>query len=802
MNSPERHRQSRVRAASRRWRPGLALPVLLLAAGAFAQPARLLPGSVANRTAAAPASVAAAAVGARDPATRLQAGLAEAQSELNRALVSLSRGTNLPAGATPAEAIEYRSGLQRLVRTYQLHLDDLAALAASGLRQKELTETLQSWTGFTDPPPYSVLLVDDLRNSIQSFHADIKTAQVAQDVARTFVAEVQAIGKETDEELRRLAEQLESASDSGARTRLTWQRDLLRVRSRVAWAMAAAYETKRQIAEQELAEARQRLAFAQRQLALVAGQVRFTQADLDLALGNLAREQSGFERELQDAEVDLERQQNALAEAREALRRALQEPPGGKVDADAVRLQQDVVAVRDIEAQTGVQAVSVLRDLLERVNTQRQMWQMRFAVSGSRALAGLQAAQQRLVRVRGLLRAAQDYYRQQIETTANRIVQEQGRLLDVGEAARDPLLARERIQSYQQRETLYHRALQSLEKGERSMARWQEALDQDRRALPFTARVRDTFTQTSGLVARLWHFELFVVEDSITVDGQVIQGRRGVTVGKIAMAILILVVGYWVSNLAARFLERMAVRRLNVEPNQANLVRRWVRVVLVMGLVVFALVSVKIPLTVFAFAGGALAIGVGFGTQNLLKNFISGIIILFERPFRVGDVLDLGGHTGVVTGIGIRSCVLQRWDHTETLIPNSSLLENNLTNWTYSNHKVRFTVSVGVAYGSDTRRVAQLLAEVAERHGLVQKEPKPQVLFTDFGDSALSFELRYWVDVLKHNAGQVASDLRHMISGAFQEQGIILAFPQRDVHLAAEKPIAVRLCPPDPGGAA
>jgi len=240
-------------------------------------------------------------------------------------------------------------------------------------------------------------------------------------------------------------------------------------------------------------------------------------------------------------------------------------------------------------------------------------------------------------------------------------------------------------------------------------------------------------------------------------------------------------------------LERIAVKRLKVEPNQANLIRRWARVALIIGLVVFSLLSVKIPLTVFAFLGGALAIGLGFGTQNLLKNFMSGIIILFERPFRVGDVLDVGGSRGTVTGIGIRSSVLELWDGTETLIPNSALLENNLTNWTYSNHTVRFSVTVSVAYGSDTRRVAQLLAEVADRHGLVQKDPKPQVLFVEFGDSTLNFELRYWVNVLKNNAAQIGSDLRHMIASVFTESGVVMAFPQRDIRLASGDPLQVQL---------
>src|SRR6185436_4819361 len=241
--------------------------------------------------------------------------------------------------------------------------------------------------------------------------------------------------------------------------------------------------------------------------------------------------------------------------------------------------------------------------------------------------------------------------------------------------------------------------------------------------LPLTSRLRNAVSDTGSLVSRIWNLELFVAQDTITVDGQQISGKRSVTLGKIISAILILVVGYWVTGVISHFLEPIFIKRFKIDANQANLIRRWVRVVLVFSLALFSLVSVKIPLTVFAFAGGALAIGLGFGMQTLLKNFVSGIIILFERPFRVGDVLDVAGQRGTLVGVGIRSSVLELWDGTETLIPNSTLLENNLTNWTYTDRKVRFALVVGVAYGSDPRRVTELMTEAAERHGLVEKEP-------------------------------------------------------------------------------
>jgi predicted transposase YdaD len=189
---------------------------LLLAHAASAQPGTGLPGSalLAGKTATSTTNGTALAA-------QLQVKLADAKADLNRVLSSLSGSTNLPAGVTATELIEYRSALQRLVRTYQLHLDDLSALEASRQRQKELNQTIQSWTGFAEPPPYSVLLVDELRDSVQLLNAQIKAAEVSRDVAGTFVTEVQSMVKDTDESLRRLMEQLEGAKDPATVARLT-----------------------------------------------------------------------------------------------------------------------------------------------------------------------------------------------------------------------------------------------------------------------------------------------------------------------------------------------------------------------------------------------------------------------------------------------------------------------------------------------------------------------------------------------------------------------------------------------------
>jgi potassium-dependent mechanosensitive channel len=210
--------------------------------------------------------------------------------------------------------------------------------------------------------------------------------------------------------------------------------------------------------------------------------------------------------------------------------------------------------------------------------------------------------------------------------------------------------------------------------------------------------------------------------------------------------------------------------------------------------VLFAMYTVNIPLTVFTLFGGALAIGVGFGAQNLINNFISGLIMLLERPIKVGDIVDVDGVRGRVSTIGARCSHVRRFDGIEMLVPNSAFLEKNVTNWTLSDRLIRFSVTVGVAYGSPVRDVSKLMMMVLEEHGKILKYPEPLVLFEDFGESALVFTSYYWIELAGETDSRiVASDIRFRIDRLFREAGISIAFPQRDIHLDGIGPVDVRI---------
>ena len=243
------------------------------------------------------------------------------------------------------------------------------------------------------------------------------------------------------------------------------------------------------------------------------------------------------------------------------------------------------------------------------------------------------------------------------------------------------------------------------------------------------------------------------------------------------------------------------VGRFKIDPQVASVARRWLMIAVSVVLIILILNLARIPLTAFAFMGGALAIGIGFGTQTIIKNVISGIIILFERKIRVGDIVAIGGTTGHVTAVDLRASTIRSFDGVEALVPNSTFLENQVVNWTYSNARIRREIRIGIAYGSPVRQAADVIAGCAEEHGQVLKEPPPEVYLEDFADNAILMVLIFWVELSPTLSGRrVDSDLRFMMEKRLAAADIAIPFPQRDVRLDVRSPLPVRVVPtPDPG---
>ena len=211
--------------------------------------------------------------------------------------------------------------------------------------------------------------------------------------------------------------------------------------------------------------------------------------------------------------------------------------------------------------------------------------------------------------------------------------------------------------------------------------------------------------------------------------------------------------------------------------------------IVTIGFFVAALAS-GFPLDKITLLISAFGVGIGFGLQNIFNNLVSGIILVFEKPLQVGDTIEVGQLVGVVKTIGIRASTIRTFDGSEVIVPNGNLVSNELINWTLSDSQRRMIIKVGVEYGTDPNEVIKILLGVAKKNKELLEDPAPYVLFREFGDSSLNFELRCYTD--SSDWLFILSDLHVKVNNALKEAGIVIPFPQRDLHIKDLNPNIVK----------
>lgn len=268
-------------------------------------------------------------------------------------------------------------------------------------------------------------------------------------------------------------------------------------------------------------------------------------------------------------------------------------------------------------------------------------------------------------------------------------------------------------------------------------------------------------------------------------------GALEITMGRVLFAALVLYLVWLASWVLKVFLQGEVFRRWELDPGVGDSITTLLTYVLVVVGVLVALGTLGFELKNFAIIVGALGVGIGFGLQNIVNNFFSGLILLFERPVRVGDTVVIGGEWGTIHKIGLRSTIVVTWDQAELIVPNADLISEKVTNWTLSSGITRLVLPVGVAYGSEVETVFRELAAAADGNPDVVEVPAPQALFTGFGESSLDFELRVWVRRVQARP-LVRSALLAEIDRRFRAEGVEIPFPQRDLHLRSVDEDAVR----------
>src|SRR5216117_890206 len=252
---------------------------------------------------------------------------------------------------------------------------------------------------------------------------------------------------------------------------------------------------------------------------------------------------------------------------------------------------------------------------------------------------------------------------------------------------------------------------------------------------------------------------------------------------QIFLLIALLVAVFWFSSGTKRFLFNRLLAQSGLDRSLQYAIAQVVsNVVLVVGIFI-VLENTGIHLAALTVFAGAVGVGLGFGLQNIASNFISGLVILAERPITIGDRVEVAGIAGQVEHIRARSTVIRTNDNIMMIVPNTKFIDSPVTNWTYGDRRVRFRIPVGVAYGSDVNKVRDALLAVARENRHTLKEPAPGVFLDQFGDSSIDFKLMVWSSEMSARPSRYRSDLNFAIAEKFREAGIEFPFPQRDVHI-------------------
>lgn len=261
-----------------------------------------------------------------------------------------------------------------------------------------------------------------------------------------------------------------------------------------------------------------------------------------------------------------------------------------------------------------------------------------------------------------------------------------------------------------------------------------------------------------------------------------------ITWWQVIVAVFLIIFSWFMSKFISKRVVGSLFKHTNMEKDSIILLQKIIFFALVIMVVLLVLSYLKIPLAAFAFISGGVAIGFGFGAKVIIENYLSGWILMSERPIRTGDVIDTDGNIGRVVGIGNRSTTIRRNDGAHLVIPNSQILESKLINLTLKDPNIRTFIRVGASYGSDIDLINTLLMKIAQENQSIIQNPAPLIVFEDFGDNALIFDLFFWVSIeTGRELREIRSDFRFSVSKVFNDNNITIAFPQRDVHLHLPK---------------
>ncbi|MEI6674970.1 MAG: mechanosensitive ion channel domain-containing protein [Verrucomicrobiota bacterium] len=715
-----------------------------------------------------------------DDRTRLSQWLKEARDTLAR-VDAPGAAAALPEGISTAELEDRRRDLEQmlLITARALKASNIVADARKAL-ETSLAEDA-AWTGFKKKPPYSLLMIDDLLNERDAIKANLSSCESSLSNYERLLASAMAESKAAEDAAGNALAAVQTAANGTAEA-AKWRLEAARAKSRMLAVRASATQRMFDSLKDRVAAAKIDLSLIERQVKIAKTNSRFNDEDLGQINKVSAERKQAIRKEIDAVAKRLKLAITARSQALSAVAALTAPPTDEPPGMELAKYRQEVAEGRVEATQTLIEA---LNSLLQLEDVGVKAYQDRQTLVASPNPQQRAKALESLGVPRERLWAWENVLDDELANSSAELSKLEARATSISsDDPRFSLLNEQRAITSEKLATL-QRVSQAVMAQRKLVKRWVLEHTPDPAQAGLLDKLATLGTGVWNAVKNIWSWEVLSFEDKLVVDGHTITGNIPITLGLLLRAALFFLIGYWIAAKIAKRLQTSLVTRGHIAEAQARTLRNWGMIAFSVFLVIGTLSFLRIPLTVFAFFGGALAIGIGIGTQTLIKNFISGIIVLAERKVRVGDIVDVDGITGTITEINTRSSVVRGPDDVETMIPNSVFLENRVTNWTLSSTKIRRSLRVGVAYGTPPHKLIAILTEAAGHHGLVRKDPAPFVVLDDFGDNALIFSLYFWLDLGgSTNAMVVTSDLRLMIEKRLAEAGINVPFPQRVVHLA------------------
>ena len=696
--------------------------------------------------------------------------------QINIAKQAENAQTTRQMGVALTDLQERTASLRSMESTFKRLLTALKKKESLESEEATLRKNLQAQqqTGIVQKPPYSLSFYDSILNELEAAEQQKISAELAVTLGRKSLESSEMRLEDARKELRKIKDQLDATDKKDITIELKWTLEKAELEKELAAALVNFEKANHDNLLREVKLAELRTDLSRINISWVRKYLYFEKNDLDKQLEAIQDQTKELRNRIQKLVKEQKQAEDALLTA--------QKLSDSTTDINLAPVAAAALKEHEAWIKTYQAILEQAEEMLGFLGHQEQAWQLRYGllkqeISNEKIASEKQEINkyiENLNRTLGVQQSFQINLQSQITAAENRISEEK---------------LNSQVKNHLGNEL---KAMQTL-------AKWRfEYIS----ALLVTQRIDRRILDEIDLRLKQISLKqkLISLKDDFKKIGELelwVIDEHAMTVGKIFSALFILVIGIFLARLSVRIIRNRLLPRTSIKVTAAAAVEKIIYYFTLLMIILFALRMINIPLTAFTFLGGAVAIGVGFGAQNLINNFISGFIIMAEQPVKINDLIEIEGNFAVVEDIGARCTRIRTGANVHILVPNSSFLEKNITNWTLSDQKIRAHVTVGVAYGSPVRDVERLILKAAAEHNKVLNHPEVFVLFNDFGDNALIFDVYFWLSMVRIMERRIIeSDIRFQIDELFREAEIVIAFPQRDVHLDTQKPLEFRLIDP------